>query len=377
MKFFVETFGCQMNVADSQEISRYLLSRGLTLVNSREQADCVFVNTCTVRQHAEDKALSYIGRLVKFKKEKKPNQKLIVTGCAAERIQSYICSRFPEVDLVIGAKSIGKFDRTIEKFFKNGSPNQSAENNEEEWFEKEYASLLPDESLTAFVTIMRGCNFSCSYCVVPSVRGREIYRPAVSILKEIREKARLGLHEVMFLGQTVNSYRPKTPNPGDNGNDIVDFADLLRAVRDVSGVSRIRFMSAHPFYMNSRMIQAVSDCQNMISDIHLPVQSGSDRILKRMRRNYTRADFIRQIESLRNAAPHLTITTDFIVGYPGETQADFEQTLSLAKHTHLQSAFCFKYSPRPGTPAAQEPDNVPKEVKEERHAMLLAAIKEK
>ncbi len=366
-----------MNVADSQEISRYLLSRGLTLVNSREQADCVFVNTCTVRQHAEDKALSYIGRLVKFKKEKKPNQKLIVTGCAAERIQSYICSRFPEVDLVIGAKSIGKFDRTIEKFFKNGSPNQSAENNEEEWFEKEYASLLPDESLTAFVTIMRGCNFSCSYCVVPSVRGREIYRPAVSILKEIREKARLGLHEVMFLGQTVNSYRPKTPNPGDNGNDIVDFADLLRAVRDVSGVSRIRFMSAHPFYMNSRMIQAVSDCQNMISDIHLPVQSGSDRILKRMRRNYTRADFIRQIESLRNAAPHLTITTDFIVGYPGETQADFEQTLSLAKHTHLQSAFCFKYSPRPGTPAAQEPDNVPKEVKEERHAMLLAAIKEK
>jgi tRNA-2-methylthio-N6-dimethylallyladenosine synthase len=214
---------------------------------------------------------------------------------------------------------------------------------------------------------MRGCNYSCSYCIVPAVRGREIYRASESILSEVRQRVEQGHREVMLLGQTVNSYRP-APEKGETAQD---FADLLRAVDRVPGLRRLRFMSPHPFYVNARMVNAMAECRTVCPHLHLPVQSGSDAMLKRMRRNYTRADYLRRLEELRAAVPGIAVTTDFIVGFPGETEADFAATLSLAREADLDGAYCFKYSPRPGTDAAALPDDVPRLVKEERHARLL------
>jgi len=366
MKFFVETFGCQMNEADGREMGRALLARGLIPADKPEEADCILVNTCAVRQHAEDKAASALGRLAAWRAAD-PSRILILAGCAAERWGQAVKRRFPYVDLVVGAKSLPNFDECLDG--KLPRPVFDGPREEKDaWGHYSDERLLPGETLSAFVTVMRGCNYSCSYCIVPSVRGREVYRPAGSILSEVRRKAALGVKTIMLLGQTVNSYRPS------DGGDISDFAGLLRAVSAVPGVERVEFMSAHPFYVNEAMVRAMADSEKVARWIHLPVQSGSDDVLKRMRRNYTRGDFLGKADLLRSAMPGIFVTTDFIVGFPGETEEDFQRTLSLFDEGEFNGAFVFKYSARPGTPSADWADDIPETIKEDRHARLLGAV---
>jgi tRNA-2-methylthio-N6-dimethylallyladenosine synthase len=371
MKFYVETFGCQMNVADSLEMGRRLRSRGYRATTDLDRADIVLVNSCTVRDHAEHKALSYLGRLADWRSAS-ANRLLIFAGCAAERLKDRLVHRFPQVDLVAGAKSIGAF----EALFNKRLPAPSFDGQKEwgdawGWAPGLGEMGLPGEGVTAFVTTMRGCNYSCSYCIVPAVRGRELYRPAASILAEVTERAAKGQREILLLGQTVNSYRPSGPNFIHEDQDIQNFSDLLKMVDAVPEVARIRFMSPHPHYVDEQFAQAMGHCGRVAPHIHLPVQSGSDTVLTRMRRNYTRDEFVQKVDLLRREVSGLAVTTDFIVGFPGETDEDFQATLRLGREADLDGAYTFKYSPRPGTVSAQGVDDVPDALKEERLALLM------
>lgn len=378
-KFYVETYGCQMNVADSEEMSGEFLRRGFAPTADKEDADVILLNTCTVRQHAEQRALSYIGRLKEWKKQRK-GRKIVVAGCAAERLKKELRQRFPHVDLVAGAKSMEQLPEVFGEFFKKNPPESF------NWFKEsekafgggelrtEGEPFVLGDSETAFVTIMRGCNYSCSYCIVPAVRGREIYRDPETILSEIERKARAGSKKLMLLGQTVNSYWHRGAKEGAEGGEpaLVDFAELLRRASQFDGIEEIKFMSPHPHYMNDRQIAAIAESKKVSSEIHLPVQSGSNPILKAMKRNYTREEYVEIARKLRAALPELYLSTDFIVGFPGETEEDFEQTLSLVEQVRFSMAYCFKYSPRAGTESAQNmADDVPESVKEARLARLL------
>lgn len=395
MKIYTHTLGCQMNAADSEEMTQHFIRRGCLTTDSPEDADVILLNTCTVRQHAEDKALSFIGRLKPWKKNRS-NRMIVVAGCAAERLKKTLRSRFPHVDLIVGAKSIEDFPKLVDDYF--------AQNESFNWFKESDDAFLASETRPAgqpfvlghenefaFVTIMRGCNYSCSYCIVPHVRGRETYRPIQDVLAEIQWKVEHGAKAVMLLGQTVNSYwyketiadcrlriadlkslntKSEILNP-----KLFDFSDLLLEVEKISGVEKIKFMSPHPHYMSDKLIQTLSQCKKISSEIHLPVQSGSNKILQRMKRNYTREEYLSIVSKLRNAVPGLQLGTDFIVGFPGETEEDFQQTLSLVEQVQFGAAYCFKYSPRKGTESAQLPDDVPLEVKEERLEQLLQKVR--
>ena len=359
MKFFVRTYGCQMNVADSNEMGRHLKDRGLALTENPDEASIMLVNTCTVRHHAEERAFSEIGRLKKWKAQV-PGRKIVLTGCAAERTKQHIEDRFPYIDLVVGAKSIVEFPSMVEELINRRATDD----------ELDYAVPASGDTISSFVTIMRGCNYSCTYCIVPSVRGREIYQPIDTILGEVRDRVREGVREITLLGQTVNSYHDSSRNGGNRGRDT-DFSDLLEAVATVDGVERIRFMSPHPYYMTSRVIESMARVPQVCESLHMPVQSGSTSMLKKMARNYSRDEYIRLIERLRTAMPEMTISTDIIVGFPGETEADFQQTLSLIEEAQFDWGFIFKYSQRDGTPAADLPC-FPTELIEERHQECLA-----
>jgi len=355
MKFFVRTYGCQMNVADSNEMGRHLKDRGIALTEDPEEASIMLVNTCTVRHHAEERAFSEIGRLKKWK-ALKPGRKIVLTGCAAERTKEHIEDRFPYIDLVVGAKSIEDFPTMVETLLDRRTTDE----------ELDYAVPANGDTVSSFVTIMRGCNYSCTYCIVPSVRGREIYQPMDKILGEVRDRVREGVREITLLGQTVNSYHTN----GSRGRDT-DFSDLLEAVAEVDGVERIRFMSPHPYYMTDRVIESMASVPQVCEALHMPVQSGSSSMLKKMARNYSRDEYLRLIEKLRIAMPDMTISTDIIVGFPGETDADFRETLSLIEEAQLDWGFIFKYSQREGTPAADLPC-FSTELVEERHQECLA-----
>jgi len=271
MKFFVRTYGCQMNVADSNEMGRHLKDRGLALTENPDEASIMLVNTCTVRHHAEERAFSEIGRLKKWKAQV-PGRKIVLTGCAAERTKQHIEDRFPYIDLVVGAKSIVEFPSMVEELINRRATDD----------ELDYAVPASGDTISSFVTIMRGCNYSCTYCIVPSVRGREIYQPIDTILGEVRDRVREGVREITLLGQTVNSYHDSSRNGGNRGRDT-DFSDLLEAVAAVDGIQRIRFMSPHPYYMTSRVIESMARVQQVCESLHLPVQSGSTSMLKKWR----------------------------------------------------------------------------------------------
>ena len=357
MKFYVRTYGCQMNVADSDEMGRHLQARGLTPTDDPDEASVLLVNTCTVRQHAEDRAFSELGRLKKWK-ARMPSRKVVVTDCAAERTKEYLEDRFPHVDLVVGAKSIEDFGSIVDGLLERRETDEDLE----------YAVSAVDDKVSAFVTIMRGCNYSCTYCIVPYVRGRESYHSTDQILSEVRDRVAEGAREITLLGQTVNSYHRN----GSKGRDT-DFADLLEAVAGVDGVERIRFISPHPYYMTDRVIDAMAGLPQVCESVHLPVQSGSNPMLKKMLRNYTRDHYLRLVEKLRAAMPGMTISTDIIVGFPGESEDDFRQTLSLIEDAQFDWGFIFKYSTREGTPAADW-DSFPAELIEARHRECLALI---
>jgi tRNA-2-methylthio-N6-dimethylallyladenosine synthase len=343
-----------MNVADSNEMGRHLQARGLSPTDDPEEASVLLVNTCTVRQHAEDRAFSEVGRLKKWK-ARKAGRKIVLTGCAAERTREYIEDRFPYVDLVVGAKSIEDFGHLVSGLLER-DPSRD---------DLDYPLQVTEDKVSAFVTIMRGCNYSCTYCIVPYVRGRESYHPIDQVLAEVRDRVREGAREITLLGQTVNSYH----RDGMRGRGT-DFADLLEAVAGVEGVERIRFISPHPYYMTDRVIDAMATVPQVCEALHLPVQSGSTSMLRRMLRNYTRDSYLELIARLRRAMPEITLSTDVIVGFPGETESDFQETLSLLREVQFDWGFVFKYSPRAGTPAAKL-ESWPEELIEERHRECL------
>lgn len=351
-----------MNVADSQEMVRALGPYGFAATAHEEKADAIIINTCTVRQHAEDKAFSYIGRL-KTWKENEPQRILIVAGCAAERTKEFLQQRFPYIDLVVGAKSIDAFPAIIKEVLKEKF--SWARDNENVWTETGKPIAPAPNSVSAYVSVMRGCNYSCSYCIVPSVRGREIYRPLPAILDELRQAVAQGAKEIMLLGQTVNSYHDKD----------CDFSGLLEHAAAVDGVKRLRFMSPHPHYFTDKLIATMARLPAICEHLHLPAQSGSNRILKLMQRNYTKEQYLDIVRRLKSAIPDLAITTDIIVGFPSETEDDFKESLQLVEEARFNGAFCFKFSPRQGTPAENMAPQLPREIKEERLRQLLNATK--
>ncbi len=345
------TFGCQMNEADSRDITASFGRRGYALTDELKKADAVVVNTCTVRQRAEDKAISQIGRLRKWK-EARPHGRLFVVGCAAQKLGGkYLKSRFPFVDEVTGARDI--------EYFEDVLAAQLGPAPETGWPD----SGLFRSPLSAYVTVMRGCSLKCSYCIVPAVRGPAVFLPPVRILEEAARKIAGGARELVLLGQTVNAYR----------HGRTSFAGLLKKVLALPGLERLRFMSPHPLYFDDDFFSLLKAEPRLARYVHLPVQSGSTRVLKAMRRGYTRAQYLALLERLRAAVPDIAVSTDFIVGYPGETEEDFGETLSLVKEGRFSMAFCFKYSPRTDRPEmASTLDGKALEARLER---LLAAVK--
>ncbi len=336
-----------MNVADSDEMFAHLAARGAVLTDKLEEADTVLVNTCTVRDHAEHRAVSFLGRLAAWKKEK-PGRIIIFAGCAAQRLGQALQKKYPFLDILSGAKEIEHFSETLDKSGLFG-PHQTA-------------GELPAPGLTGYVTIMRGCNFACSYCIVPSVRGPIKCLPVQDILQDAARKAAAGAKEIMLLGQTVNAYQ----------DGAVSFADLLNRVSEVPGVARVRFTSPHPIYFTPQFLAAVKDNPKIARHVHLPVQSGSTKVLQEMKRGYTREIFLDKIRALKSCG--FNISTDIIVGFPTETEEDFRQTLSLVDEVKFFIAYCYKYSPRQGTPAAKM-KLLGQKVLEERLDILLNRVR--
>ncbi len=362
-RVFLRTFGCQMNAADSQEMSAAMSNEGFETTSRLNDADAAIINTCAVREHAEHRAISEIGRLKSWKSLRK-NRILIVAGCVAQRQEAYLRGNFAFIDLIIGAKKINKFPEILKNFLhsrhqhetygQNISPIPSAP-----------LSLVPGDNLTAYLTIMRGCSHLCSYCIVPSVRGGALCRPACEILREAKEKAGKGFAEIMLLGQTVNSYK----------SGGVNFSKLLTMLEKIDKIKRIRFMSPHPAYMNEEFIETFTACKKAARHIHMPAQSGSDRILKLMKRGYTRKKFMQVMDKLRSAVPDIALSTDFIVGFPTESRDDFRRTIELAAEGGFSFAYCFKYSPRPGTSAYKNSKPVDGTETEDRLRELLETVK--
>ena len=353
-----------MSAADSAELTRPLLRRGWTAAPDPEQADAVVIATCTVRQHAEDRALSLIGSLRPWK-ESDPTRVQIESACAAERQKHWLEKRLTYIHLVVGAKSIDDYPRLVEAAldarFDVFSENRQA-------FDETPLLSPTGSSATAFLTIMRGCNYSCSYCIVPAVRGRESYRPVATLLEEARQRVGEGAKEIILLGQTVNSYS------SEHAGKPVRLPDLLRLLDALPGIERLRFMSPHPFFVDERLAAAMAECRAVCEQLHLPAQSGSDRLLKLMRRNYTSDELLRKADLVRRYQPRVVVSTDIIVGFPTETDEDFEMTLALVERLAPASAYCFKYSPRAGTASASQPDDVPAPLKEERLARLNEVV---
>jgi len=322
------TFGCQMNEADSENIGAAFRRRGYELTDELKKADAVVVNTCTVRQRAEDKAISQIGRL-RIWKEKHPEGKLFIVGCAAQKLGGKVIkNRFPFVDEVVGAKAIEAFEDSL---IAQLGPSPESETVHQNLFRSPQ---------TAYVTIMRGCSLKCSYCIVPAVRGPAVFLSAETILNDAAAKIKAGAKEIVLLGQTVNAWR----------GGRTTFSELLSKILALPGLKRLRFMSPHPLYFGDDFTALLAKEKKLARYMHLPVQSGSDRILKLMHRGYTRGQYLALLERLRAATPDLAVSTDFIVGYPGETEEDFQDTLSMVAAGRFSMAYCFKYSPRSDKP---------------------------
>ncbi len=339
-----------MNVADSALVASHLASLGMTQAVSAEEADVVVLNTCTVRFHAEHRALSYIGRLRPLKR-KKPELKIIVTGCAAQRMGAELKKRFPVVDLVVGAREIDHFEEIYNRAFAL----------ESDAGEKKFARIDPrskESPVAAFVTIMRGCDNYCSYCIVPYVRGPEKSRPSGEIIEEIRSGIKHGLEEVVLLGQNVNSYKDR-----DGG----DFPNLLAKIDRIEGLKRIRFMTSHPKDLSPKLIDSFGKLGKLCEHLHLPLQSGSDKILKAMNRRYTAYAYLKLVGDIKTRVPGISLTTDILTGFPGETEEDLQMTLDLIERCAFNSVFAFKYSAREGTASYNIPETVSSVEKEERH----------
>jgi len=367
-KAYIATFGCQMNEHDSEQMAGILSNMAYEAAEDPAGADLVLVNTCCIRQKAEEKAYSFLGRLRKIKK-KNPDLMVIVAGCLAQQEGGRLFKKSPGINLVIGPQGIHRLPELIREAEKNVRRITYTELGASYEFPGYARSLNGKRAVTAYVSIMTGCNNFCSYCIVPYVRGREISRRSEKILKEIRGLVEQGVKEITLLGQNVNSY-------GLHGDGGCAFADLVRKIGEVDGLERLRFTTSHPKDISDNLIGCFGSIKSLCEHIHLPMQSGSDRILKRMNRKYTRDDYLEKVAKLRRFCPDINITTDLIAGFPGETEADFEDTLDIMRQVRFAGAFAFKYSDRPPAKAATFDNKLPEPVKQERLSRLLALQKE-
>ena len=368
LTFFVETFGCQMNVRDSETIKGWLCEIGYTEAEDKESADFILFNTCCVRDHAEKRLMGNIGALKELK-DARPGTIIGVCGCMMQQegVAKKLLKRFPHVSLVFGTNVLHRFPSMLQTVL-NGE--RIAVTDRADDAIAEGLPKMRDNLRSAFVNIMYGCDNYCSYCIVPYVRGRERSRRPEDVKREIVSLVSSGISEITLLGQNVNSY-------GNDGSTGMHFADLLRYVSDVPGLRRIRFMSSHPKDLNDDVIRAIAEIPNVCHHVHLPVQSGNNEILKRMNRRYTREHYLSIVQRLREAVPDIEFTTDIIVGFPGETEEAFNNTMSLVKEVGFAAAFTFAYSPRQGTVAARMEDQIPESVKKQRLSALNTLQAEK
>ncbi|MEF2156483.1 tRNA (N6-isopentenyl adenosine(37)-C2)-methylthiotransferase MiaB [Luteimonas sp. FXH3W] len=363
-KLFIETHGCQMNEYDSQKMADVLSdAHGLELTTDVNEADVILVNTCSIREKAQEKVFSQLGRWKQLKKDKPV---LIgVGGCVASQEGDAIVKRAPYVDLVFGPQTLHRLPELIERQRETGTPQVDISFPEIEKFDK-----LPEpraDGPSAFVSIMEGCSKYCSFCVVPYTRGTEISRPFEDVLIEVAELAAQGVKEINLLGQNVNAYRGPLPAEDGVEPETADLALLIRAIAEIEGIGRIRFTTSHPLEFSDSLIEAYRDVPKLANYLHLPVQAGSDRVLAAMKRGYTALEFKSKIRKLRAVRPDISVASDFIVGFPGETDADFEKTMKLIEDVGFDQSYSFIYSRRPGTPAADLHDDVSEA---DKHARL-------
>jgi tRNA-2-methylthio-N6-dimethylallyladenosine synthase len=379
-KVFIKTYGCQMNERDSEAVARMLLDRGYQITPSERDADVILLNTCSVRDAAEQKAIGKMGLLAHLKREK-PQLILGFLGCMAQSRGEELAKKLPAVDLVVGTQRYHHVPDYLDKLL-NREPDEDLEAPfrivdiaEEQGSESEIRNHVlgsnGDRAVTAFVSIMQGCEMFCTFCIVPYTRGAERSRPIAEIVAEVRELAAAGVKEITLLGQIVTSYGRKTIRKRDGKSA---FVQLLEAVHDVDGIQRIRFTSPHPKGFGDDLVEAYKNLPKLCAHAHLPVQSGSNRVLKLMNRGYSREWFLKIVDKLRDARADIAISTDIIVGFPGETAEDFEQTLDLVRRVEFDQAFVFKYSTRRDTPAAAMPEQVSFGEKKRRNRELLELV---
>ena len=362
-KLHIRTFGCQMNEYDTAKMAEVLRdSHGLALTDEPERADVLLLNTCSVREKAQEKVFSQLGMWREWK-QARPDLIIGVGGCVASQEGEAILRRAPFVDLVFGPQTLHRLPRMLEEARARRRAVVDVSFPEIEKFD--HLPMPRSESVSAFVSIMEGCSKYCTFCVVPYTRGEEFSRPFDDIIAEVAELAAQGVREVTLLGQNVNAYRGRT-----HEGDEADLALLISYVAAIDGIDRIRYTTSHPVEMSDSLIQSYAEVPELVSHLHLPVQSGSDRILALMKRKHMVLEYRNIVRKLREARPDLSLSSDFIVGFPGETEADFEATLKLVADLGFDHSFSFIYSPRPGTPAASLPDDVPLAVKKERLARL-------
>jgi tRNA-2-methylthio-N6-dimethylallyladenosine synthase len=377
-KLFIETVGCQMNMLDSELVVARLRAAGYELTDDLKQADAILYNTCSVRQHAEDKVYSALGRIKRLK-ERKPELKIGVLGCMAQKDQDDIFRRAPHVDVVVGPGQLAKLPEMLSASGGESSSRLAvsrARNDGSletitasfETYDADREPAMRPTPFQAFVRVMMGCDKFCTYCVVPSVRGPEQSRPSETILAEVRVLAAQGVKEITLLGQTVNSYQAR-----DAAGRLCRLSDLLASVHEVAGIARIKFITSFPNDMTDDLLQAVRDLPKVSRYIHVPAQSGCDRVLKRMKRMYTVAFYEEMLGRVRATIPDVAVSSDFIVGFSGEDEASFERSVHLVERSRFKNSFIFKYSQREGTKAAAlYPDDVPEPVKRRRNNELLA-----
>lgn len=373
---FIKTYGCQMNERDSEAVAAQLVAKGYSLAKSEATADVVLLNTCSVRDFAEQKAINKMKNIVGTARSEKRDQIVGFMGCMAQSRGKELIDKLPDVDLVLGTQKFHRAAEYIDDLLagkRDKIVDVEAEAKSEATIREHLLNGSAKTSVSAFVSIMQGCNQHCTFCIVPSTRGEERSRTIPDIVAECRELVARGVKEITLLGQIVTSYG-KRDLPVSNGRSA--FVQLLEAVHEIEGLERIRFTSPHPKGYGDDLVEAYARLPKLCESAHLPLQSGSDRILKLMHRGYTREKFAGIIQKLRQARPGIGITTDIIVGFPGETEEDFEQTMSLCREVEFDNAYIFKYSPRRDTPAAEMADQVPQAVREERNHRLLELVNE-
>ncbi|MFA5576074.1 MAG: tRNA (N6-isopentenyl adenosine(37)-C2)-methylthiotransferase MiaB [Tissierellaceae bacterium] len=367
-KFLIKTYGCQMNEHDSEKISWILIKMGYSETEDLQEADFIIYNTCLVRENAELKVYGNLGALKQLKREK-PDLIIAVCGCMMQReeARNVITTKHRHVDIIFGTHNIHRLPQLINNHLKTGKTIVDVLEDSREIVEDIEANRK--YSYKAFVDIMYGCNNFCTYCIVPYTRGRENSREPENNIDEIKELAKAGYKEVTLLGQNVNSY-------GKTLKREYDFVDLLRDINDIEGIERLRFMTSHPKDLSDKLIKAYGELDKLCEHLHLPIQSGSNKVLKEMNRKYTREDYLEIIEKIRNELPNIAITTDLIVGFPGETEEDFEETLELVKEVEFDSAFTFLYSIREGTIAAKMTNQIDNDIKHKRFQSLSDTLNE-